>query len=387
MPIFQKGWDRSREERFSRQKQLGIIPSDTVLPPRNPGVKPWDSLSTEEKELAVQLQAAFAGFLDHADVQIGRLVEFLAQVGRLDNTIFVVASDNGASQEGGLEGTLNEIGSLSHIPESVAENHKRLSDIGTDRSFSNYPLGWASVGNTPFRFYKTHPFGGGNNDPLIISWPKRIADKGAIRPQFVDVIDITPTVLDVVGIAATKVYRGVPQKPLEGASVAATFARADAPAPRTSQYFELHGNRAIWHDGWKAVAVHQSGADFDNDRWQLFNLKEDFSESRDLAEENPQKVAELKEVWWREARKYGVLPLLDVNVLDPRSYPKEVQELLARPTSHTYYPGQEHLPSIAAPPINGRSFSITASVERPDASGPRACSLPRVNSAAATCSM
>ena len=148
MPVFQKGWDRSREERFSRQKQLGIIPSDTVLPPRNPGVKPWDSLSTEEKELAVQLQAAFAGFLDHADVQIGRLVEFLAQVGRLDNTILVVASDNGASQEGGLEGTLNEIGSLSHIPESVAENHKRLSDIGTDRSFSNYPLGWASVGNT-----------------------------------------------------------------------------------------------------------------------------------------------------------------------------------------------------------------------------------------------
>ncbi len=367
VPVFQKGWDRSREERFSRQKQLGIIPSDTVLPPRNPGVKPWDSLSTEEKELAVQLQAAFAGFLDHADVQIGRLVEFLAQVGRLDNTILVVASDNGASQEGGLEGTLNEIGSLSHIPESVAENHKRLSDIGTDRSFSNYPLGWASVGNTPFRFYKTHPFGGGNNDPLIISWPKRIADKGAIRPQFVDVIDITPTILDVVGIAAPKVYRGVPQKPLEGASVAATFARADAPAPRTTQYFELHGNRAIWHDGWKAVAVHQSGADFDNDRWQLFNLKEDFSESRDLAEENPQKVAELKEVWWREARKYGVLPLLDVNVLDPRSYPKEVQELLARPTSHTYYPGQEHLPLRAAPPINGRSFSITASVERPDA--------------------
>ena len=226
--------------------------------------------------LAVQLQAAFAGFLDHADVQIGRLVEFLAQVGRFDNTIFVVASDNGASQEGGLKGTLNGIGSLSHIPESVAENHKRLSDIGTDRSFSNYPLGWASVGNTPFRFYKTHPFGGGNNDPLIISWPKRIADKGAIRPQFVDVIDITPTILDVVGIAAPKVYRGVPQKPLEGTSVAATFARADAPSPRTTQYFELHGNRAIWHDGWKAVAVHQSGADFDNDRWQLFNLKEDF---------------------------------------------------------------------------------------------------------------
>lgn len=367
LPVFEKGWDRARGERFARQKQLGIVPSNTELPPHNPGVKPWDSLSSEEKELAVHLQAAYAGFLDHADAQVGRLIDFLARVGRLENTIFVVASDNGASQEGGLEGTLNEIGSLSRVPESVSANHKRLADIGTERSFTNYPLGWATVGNTPFRFYKTHPFGGGNNDPLIVSWPKGIAARGEIRTQFVDVIDITPTILDVVGVEAPRVYRGVPQKPLEGASFAATFGRADAPAARTTQYFELHGNRAVWHEGWKAVAVHTPRTSFDDDRWTLFNLKEDFSESHDLAASSPEKLAELKELWWREARQYGVLPLLDVNVLEPRSYPREIQEQLARGSEHTYYPGQEHIPAVTAPGINGRSFSIAASLNRADA--------------------
>jgi arylsulfatase A-like enzyme len=360
IPVFEKGWDRTREERFARQKASSIIPPGAELPPRNPGVKPWDSLSREEMQLFVRLQAAYAGFLDHADVQIGRVLDFLKSVERLDNTIIVVTSDNGASQEGGLEGTLNEIGSLSHVPESLEANRRRIDDIGTERSFTNYPLGWASAGNTPFRLYKNHPFGGGNNDPLIISWPKGIADRGGIRSQFVDVIDITPTVLGLAGVEIPKVFQGLLQKPLEGVSIAGTFAKPDAPAPRTTQYFELHGNRAVWHEGWKAVAVHRRGEEFDDDRWLLFNLGEDFSESRDLAEHYPQKLAELKEVWWREARKYGVLPLLDIDALDPRTYPRAVVEALSGPTMRTFFPGQEHLPAIAAPSIKNRSFSITA---------------------------
>ncbi len=363
VPIFQKGWDKARQERLARQKALGIVPKDTRLPDANPGVRPWESVSEKEKALSVRLQAAYAGFLDHADEQVGRLINELKRLGRYDNTIFVVTSDNGASQEGNLDGTLNEIGSLAHAPESLEENSKRIDDIGTERSFSNYALGWASVGNAPFRLYKTHPYGGGNNDPLIITWEKGIKDRGAIRNQFVDVIDITPTILDTLGIKAPTIHNGIPQKPLEGASIRSTFADAKAPAARTTQYFELHGHRAIWKDGWKAVAVHELGTSFDDDKWQLFNLAEDLSESTDLATENSQKLAELKEAWWREARTHGVLPLLENNVLDRKTYPKPIQEALARGRKSKFFPDQEHLPAAVAPPIKNRSYTITATLD------------------------
>ena len=326
------------------------MPRNAVLPPPNPGIKPWESLGEGEKELFVRLQAAYAGFLEHADEQFGRFLDYLKQIDRFDNTLFVVMSDNGASQEGGLDGTLNEIGSLSHVPESLEENLRRIDEIGTEASFTNYPLGWASAGNTPFRQYKNHPFGGGNNDPLIISWEKGIGEKGAVRGQSVDVIDITPTVLDVLGIEAPKVFNGVAQKPLEGTSIKATFAGANIPSPRSTQYFELHGNRAVWHDGWKAIAVHRLGTEFDDDRWELFNLKEDFSEANDIAASRPEKLAELKEVWWREAGKYGVLPLLELDAMDARTFPREVRQAQAAARTNTYLPGQEHLPAVVAPP-------------------------------------
>jgi arylsulfatase len=364
IPIFEKGWDQARIDRLARQKELGIVPRDTKLPPANPGVRAWASLNETEKALSVRLQAAYAGFLDHADLHVGRLVNELKNLGRYENTIFVVASDNGASQEGNLEGTLNEIGSLAHAPESLEENFARIDDIGTERSFTNYALGWATVGNTPFRLYKNYPFGGGNNDPLIISWEKGIQERGAIRQQFVDVIDITPTILDIVGVEAPKTFDGVPQKPLEGASIRSTFADAKAPAARTTQYFELHGHRAIWKDGWKAVAVHERGTSFDLDRWELFHLREDFSESNDLADQQSQKLAELKEAWWREARAYGVLPLLEFNALDRDSYPKELLEAAARGQTRRFFPDQEHLPAAAAPPVGGRSYTITANLNR-----------------------
>ena len=310
VPLFQKGWDEVRRDRLARQKRLGIVPANTELSPRNEGVRPWDKLSHDEQTLFVRLQAAYAGFLEHADNEIGRLTRYLREIGRLDNTIIIVCSDNGASPEGGLDGSLNELAWFSGLDEpSVANALGRLGDIGTDRSFTNYPQGWAMAGNTPFKRYKQNLHGGGTNDPLIISWPRVISDKGAIRTQFVDVIDITPTILDLTGIPAPKVYQGITQMPLHGVSIAATFDHADAPNPRDTQYFELHGHRALWHNGWKAVTLHDPATSFDDDRWELYNLAKDLAETRDLSQQYPKKLAELVDLWWREARLYGVFPL------------------------------------------------------------------------------
>ncbi len=367
VPVFQKGWDQIRSDRLARQKQLGIVPANTELSPRNEGVRPWESLAPDEQTLFVQLQAAYAGFLEHADTEIGRLTRYLGEIGRLDNTIIVVCSDNGASQEGGLDGSINELAWFSGLEEPpVADALARMGDIGTDRSFTNYPQGWAMAGNTPFKRYKQNVHGGGSNDPLIISWPKVITDKGTVRTQFVDVIDITPTILDVTGIAAPQVYQGVPQMPLHGASIALTFHDAHAKNPRETQYFELHGHRALWHNGWKAATFHRHDASFDDDRWELYNLSDDFSESKDLSEQYPQKLAELKDLWWREARAYGVLPLDGRDPLKSRGARANPPGMLSGRESYTYFPGQEHLPAPAAPNLFNRSFSITALVDRPD---------------------
>jgi arylsulfatase A-like enzyme len=367
VPKFQKGWDQVRDLRLARQKQLGIVPESTELSPRNEGVRPWDSLSADEQTLFVQLQAAYAGFLEHADRELGRLTHYLAEIGRLDNTIIVLCSDNGASQEGGLEGSLNELAWFSGLKEPpTADALKRLFDIGTERSFTNYPHGWAMAGNTPFKRYKQNLHGGGSNDPLIISWPRAITDKGAVRTQFVDVIDITPTILDITGITTPKTFGGVEQMPLHGASIARTFADAKAPNPRNIQYFELHGHRALWHDGWKAVTFHHPDTNFDLDRWELYHLTDDFSESKDLALENPRKLAELKDLWWREASAYGVLPLDGRDPLRSRGNRAQPPGMLSGRDSYTYFPGQEHLPAPVAPNLVNRSFSITAIVELPD---------------------
>src|SRR5882724_1006903 len=364
-PVFEKGWDKTREDRIARQKQLGIIPANTELAPRNEGIKPWESLSTDEKRLFVRYQSAFAGFLEHADEQIGRLTSFLQDSGQLDNTLLVLISDNGANPEGGFEGWTNYVygyGALSGlvpVKSTVAQGLKEIDDIGSDRNTTNYPRGWAMAGNTPFKLYKEFVHGGGVNDPLIISWPKGIQDRGAIRHEFVDVIDITPTVLEITGLKAPDVYHGIPQKPVEGASIAATFKDGSVPDQRHVQYFEQLGHRAIWSDGWKLVAEHKDGTEFDSDRWELYNLKEDFSETKNLATTSPAKVEELKKLWWSEAKKYGVLPLDGRGLADLRRQ-------LAQPqvrTSWTFYPGQVRIPARAAGAVTG-SFSLEAHVNR-----------------------
>jgi arylsulfatase A-like enzyme len=365
VPVFEKGWDKTRQDRIARQKQLGVIPANTQLAPRNEGVKPWDSLSADEKRLFVRYQAAYAGFLEHADEQIGRLVDFLQDSGQLDNTMLVLISDNGANYEGGFEGWTNYVygytalSGFIPVKSTVPQGLEEIDEIGTDRNTTNYPRGWAMAGNTPFKLYKEFVHGGGVNDPLIIHWPKGIQDRGAIRQQFVDVIDITPTILDITGLRAPEVYHGIAQKPVEGASIAATFKDSSAPGPRHVQYFEQLGNRAIWKDGWKLVTEHKDGVDFDTDRWELYNLRDDFSETNDLAATNLAKVEELKKLWWSEAEKYGVLPL------DGRGV-KALRSLLAPPLGRstlTLYPGQARIPARAAGAALG-GFSLTAHVNR-----------------------
>ncbi len=368
VPVFEKGWDKTREERIARQKELGIIPANTELAARNEGVKPWDSLSADEKRLYVRYQAAYAGFLEHADEQIGHLTDFLRDSGQLDNTVLVLISDNGANPEGGFEGWTNYVygyGSMSGmipVKSTITEDLKHIGDIGTDRNTTNYPRGWAMAGNTPFKLYKEFVHAGGVNDPLIIHWPKGIADRGAIRHQFVDVIDITPTILDLTGLKAPETYHGISQKPLEGTSIAATLSNGSAPEVHHTQYFEQLGHRAIWQDGWKLVAEHKPETDFESDKWELYNINADYSETKDLSTKYPDKVGQLKKLWWSEAQKYGVLPL------DGRGLSRLIPPAPSGPqrTSWTFYPGQARIP-VRVTPVARQNFSLEAHVNRSSA--------------------
>ncbi len=366
VPIFSKGWDQTRLDRLARQKQMGLVPENTELTEHNPGVLPWDQLNADEKAVFTRYQAAYAGFLEDADTQIGRVIETLRQIGQLDNTVIVVLSDNGASREGDATGTMNEWFQITNLKRDRAPVSQQLAlvdQIGTERTFGNYPMGWAMAGNTPFKYYKSSVWGGGERDPLIVSWPKSIKDSGKIRGQFIDIIDITPTILALVGVKAPAEYHGIKQIPLAGKSFASTFSDAKAPNPRNVQYFEIWGQRALWRDGWKAVSTHSVGADFDKDQWTLYDLSKDFSEANDLAGANPQKLHELEDLWWTEAKRYGVLPLDDRTVIDP-AFNGGGQ---TSPSEYLYYPGQYRVGYGSDPNVLDRSYSITAYVNRSDA--------------------
>lgn len=305
--VFKKGWDRIREERYQRQLEMGVIPSNTKLPPRNPGDPAWDELSDEERDVFTRFMAVFAGFLEHADEQVGRLIAFLKQHNLFDNTAIFLVSDNGGAPEAGTKGGfVRPYGDRT----TVHEMYERLGDLGTDKTEPLYQRPWAMASDTPFRFYKLWPYRGGVNTPLIVSWPAEIKNHG-LRRQFVDIIDITPTVLDIIGIQAPTIFNGVCQIPMQGASIRSTFKDPNAANPRHVQYFELWGSRGIWADGWSAVAVHKPGTNFDTDRWQLYHVAEDFSEYQNLAAKYPEKLAEMKKLWWSEAAKNGVLPELE----------------------------------------------------------------------------
>ena len=364
---FDAGWDVERARWFDKQKALGVIPADTELSPRNPGVKAWDDLSTNEQKFAARLQEAFAAMLDHTDHQIGRLIEQLKSLGKWENTLFVVLSDNGASQEGGAAGVLDEMKWFNGIPENIDHAVERLDDIGGPNSHSNIPWGWAQVGNTPRRWYKQNTHGGGVRDPLVIHWPGKIEGAGETRTKFCHAIDVTPTILDALGLAAPDVVGGVPQTPLHGTSFAPTFQSSGAKVERGPQYFEMGGHRGLYMDGWKAVTRHTSGVSFDDDTWELYNLAEDFSETNDLAAQEPERLKAMIDQWWREAEEHGVLPLDDRGAL--ALFRSSMRPGL--PSSRrrfVYRPPITRVVADACPPV-ARSWRTIIELEHPPENG------------------
>ncbi len=358
---YDQGWDVTRQAWFNRQLELGIVPPGTELAPRNPGVLPWDDLSRDQQRLYARMQEAFAAFLDHTDDQIGRLVDVLNGLEVMDNTLFILFSDNGASQEGGRDGVLNELVYFNRLRPSVEEMVAHVDAIGGPNLYNNYPRGWAQVGNTPLRFYKQNTYEGGIRDPLIVHWPNRIRDRGGIRIHYHHVIDILPTVLECVGIEAPQEYHGVPQLPVEGVSFAYSIDAPSEPSRHRAQYYEMLGHRAIWVEGWKAVTRHRQGDAFDTEAWALFHTDQDFSECHDLAETHPEKLRELIERWWMEAGRYNVLPLDDRMI---ELFVQRRPSAAAERRQFRFLPGAPHIDRFAVPDIRNRSHRVVARIER-----------------------
>ena len=362
---YDDGWDVHRRRCFERQLELGIIPAHTKLAPHNPGVEAWDELPENQRRLAARLQEAFAAFLDHTDDQIGRLVAGLEHLGVLDETIIVLLADNGASQEGGPYGVMHEMKFFNGILETPDEAVQRIDDIGGPHSHTNYPWGWAQCGNTPFRWYKQNTHEGGVHVPMIWHWPEGLGETaaGTKRTQFVNVADVVPTIYELVGVSAPETFRGYDQLPVTGTSFASVLSDPDAPATNTTQYFEMGGSRAIVVGDWKAVQKHTPRADYATETWELFNLGDDPSECNDLAEAEPDKLAELIDVWWAEADRHGVLPLDDRLI---ELFGARFRDNSAHPADrrYVYRPPLSPIPAQASAAIGGRSFDLTARVTR-----------------------
>jgi arylsulfatase A-like enzyme len=321
---FDSGWDAFREEVFARQKKLGIIPANAILPERNPHIKPWEQLSPDEKKLYARFMEIYAGYLTYTDYEVGRLINHLKEINQLDNTlVFVMLGDNGASKEGTLNGVIDQGFSrkASSEEENISYNLNKIGEIGTsDATNGNYPLGWAQAANTPFKFWKQDANSeGGTRNGLIVYYPKGIKDKGGIRTQYSHVIDILPTTLDVVGVKAPEQIRGIQQQPIEGTSMAYSIDDAKAPTRHTLQYYYIFGARSIYHDGWKAELAYpssfitgnfQSKEPFDENAWELYNLNEDFTERIDLAKKYPEKLAQLKAEFEEQAKSHHLYPYI-----------------------------------------------------------------------------
>lgn len=373
--MFDDGYEAYREWVLARMIAKGLLPQGTVLTPVNPlpadvaveadSVRPWDSLNDDEKRLFARMAEVFAGFSEYTDAQVGRIVDYLEQTGQLDNTIIFHCADNGASGEGSPNGSVNENKFFNGYPDELTENMQYLETLGSPDTYNHYPTGWAVAFSTPFQMFKRYSqFSGGTCDPMVIHWPAGIKAKGEVRHQYHHATDVVATILDVVGLEMPASYRGVDQHPLDGVSMRYSFDAADAPTTKKRQYYAMLGTRGIWEDGWKASALHVplSGAgNFDQDRWELYHVDEDRSESKDLAAEHPEKLRALIAAWFEEADKNFVLPLDD----------RSATELLAieRPQSepprnrYVYYPGTSPVPESVAVNVRGRSYKIIADVD------------------------
>ena len=371
---FDQGWDKVREETLERQKRLGIVPKNALLPPANPGIPAWGTLTESQKKVYCRLQEVFAGFLDHADHHLGRVLNALEEMGIRDNTLIMLVSDNGASQEGLANGTFNTDRYRNYFPDTVEEMLDKLDEAGSPSTDPHYPLGWAMAGNTPLKRWKQDTHSGGNTDPFIVSWPARIKDAGAIRNQYHHVTDVVPTILEASGIPAPSSVNGVAQMPIHGVSMAYSFGDSSAKSRKQSQYYEMLGSRAMWAAGWTAVTAHKKETPWEEDKWELYHTDVDFTEVDDLAARHPEKLNELIALWEAEAKKYNVLPLDDrryERVADPT---RPVAALPAK--KYTYYAGTAILHPLAAPQILGAEHTITAFIEIPQdgAEGVIACS-------------
>jgi arylsulfatase A-like enzyme len=372
---FDAGWDEYRKATLERQKKAGVVPENTQLTERSKGLPAWDSLNADQKRLYARMMEVFAGYAAHCDYELGRVVDAAKQLPDADNTLIIyVAGDNGASAEGGLEGSLCENAFFNGIAEKWQDNLKAIDELGGPKHFNHFPSAWAHAMNTPFQWTKqvASHFGGTRN-PMIISWPAKIKDKGGLRSQFLHTIDIVPTLYAVCGVTAPTDLNGVKQKPIEGISFDFIFADAKAESRRKTQYFELGCNRGLYHEGWMAscpafVPWDPNRDEFDPDKapWELYKIDDDFSQANDLAAQYPDKLRQLQDLWWIEAAKYNVLPL------DWRGTIRMNAEAMGRPSlvSHrnklTYYPGVVGLPDGASPPMCNKSWTITADVELPE---------------------
>ncbi|MEU6858369.1 arylsulfatase [Glycomyces sp. NPDC046736] len=373
--VFDDGYDAYREWVLQRMVEKGILPEGTELTELNPmapgtfseadSVRPWGELSEPERRLFSRMAEAYAAFSEYTDVQIGRIVDYLEESGQLDNTLIIYAADNGASGEGSPNGSVNENKFFNAWPDSIEENMKLLDELGGPDGYNHYPTGWAVAFSTPYRMFKRYSYQGGVCDPLVIHWPAGMRARGEVRHQYHHSTDIVPTILECCGVDMPEVVGGVEQTPLPGVSMRYSFDEAEAPTRKRTQYYEMLGTRAIWHEGWKAVAEHGpvplDRGRFDQDRWQLFHTDVDRAEARDLADEHPEKVEELRALWREEAEKYGVLPLSDIGLLmfEDLRYRVPVPE----DGRYVYYPNTSPVPEASAANTHGRSFKILAEVD------------------------
>ncbi len=366
---FDQGWEKWREEIYQRQLSTGVIPEGTDLPPRPNWIQDWETLPEDQKRLFARFMEVFAGFLEHTDYHIGRLLDLLKEIGQYDNTLIVLISDNGASSEGGPLGSINETRIYNWVPFTLEENMKEIDKLGRPESYPNYPWGWTWAGNTPLKRWKRETHEGGVADPLIVHWPKGIKAKGETRRQYTHVIDIVPTVLELLNLDPPAVLNGITQTPIEGTSFACTLDDAEAEDRHLTQYYEMMGCRAIYDRGWKAVTWHRvwipvwERSLFDQDQWELYHVAEDFSECHDLADQYPEKLQELKDLWWAEAGRYNVLPLDDrasQRFLDPRLKPFKDRK------QYIYYPFGAPVGEGAAVNVKNRSHEIIAEAVLPE---------------------
>jgi arylsulfatase A-like enzyme len=382
---FDKGYEALREEVLARQKELGIVPPETELPPINPigtpetrkgpegqpfpemdYTRPWDSLGDDEKRLFCRMAEVYAGFLAHADFHIGRLLDYLEASEELENTMIVVVSDNGASGEGGPNGSVNEMKMANGVPDDLEQNLAMIDELGGTRTYNHYPTGWAMAFNTPFKMWKRYEFNGGTSDPCIISWPAGIEARGEVRDQYCHAIDLVPTILDVLGMEAPETIKGHTQSPMDGVSMRKSFDDAAAESGRKTQFYAMLGSRSIWHEGWKAVTTHPCIAgwgNFNDDEWELYHTDVDRTEANNLAAEQPDKLRELINVWFSEAGANAAFPLDDRTPVEILTEPRP--QLSAPRNRYTYYPGTAPVPEWQSVNTRNRSFVIGALVDIP----------------------